>query len=164
MYFLYFVLCRTVYLVNDEMKSIVIQSLGFFPLLSLEVPPSDVFRFKKLRNKLERFSKSWREFWKEIGTAVGAGGISPLFQRDLNIILLKSILEPFSVCSLTRSAWQVRPGGREVSPTEHPPEKSCKPACSQAEGTASTAWLREPKRSQGFSQSLQQVPRNPWQH
>lgn len=136
----------------------------FSPYSVLKCPLVNVFRFKKLRNKLDRFSKSWREFWKEIGTAVGAGGISPLFQRDLNIILLKSILEPFSVCSLTRSAWQVRPGGREVSPTEHPPEKSCKPACSQAEGTASTAWLREPKRSQGFSQSLQQVPWNPCQH
>lgn len=73
----------------------------FFPYSVLKCPLVNVFRFKKLRNKLERFSKSWREFWKEIGTAVGPGGISPLFQRDLNIVLLKSILSPF-LCAHSR--------------------------------------------------------------
>lgn len=54
MYFLYFVLCRTVYLVNGEVESIVTKWLWMVFLFSLEVPPSEMFPY------LGSWEISWR--------------------------------------------------------------------------------------------------------
>lgn len=93
MYFLYFVLCRTVYLVNGEVESIVTKWLWTVFLFSLEVPPSEMFPYWR------SWEISWKAdlhitediFQKEIGGNGGVGGWAPVFGGDLHRINRKAL-------------------------------------------------------------------------
>lgn len=96
----------------------------------------------------EDFQRAEENFRKKWGTRLGVEGIvSRVFEQ----ILLKSISEPFSVCSRTWSALQTHCWDRKVLPTEHTPEKSHKPASSQAEGAVSSARCGEARDSASHS-------------
>lgn len=74
-----------------------------------------------------------------MGTKFRVEGIVPLFQGDLNWVLLKSISKPFSICALTRVPCRPIPEAGRFYPQSIYQRKLPHPACSQAEGSGSTA-------------------------
>lgn len=59
-----------------------------------------------------------------MGAKLGVEEFDLLFQGDLNMILLKSICKPFSICSLTRALCRLVPEARRVYPQSTDPRES----------------------------------------